>query len=278
LTRLSESFQELKGQEEGALIAYMTVGYQTLKQTPRLIAALIEGGADIVELGVPFSDPIADGPTIQNAVTQSIANGSRPLDALEVAKSVHEKYGTPLVLMSYFNPIFKVGLQRFLKLAKDSGVSGIVVPDLPVEECEDYKKECVAADIDTIFLASPSTHPDRLKRILGQTSGYLYLISLYGVTGVRYSVSESALALIGEYKGLVNGSVPLAVGFGISNPDHVRQIIHAGADGVIVGSALVKVVGDNKRNVSRSVKKLSNLAKALKKATRTGSRKGEKLG
>ena len=177
MTRISETFDQLKEKGEGALIAYMTVGYPTPKQTPRLITALIEGGADIVELGVPFSDPIADGPTIQNAVMHSLASGSRPLDALEIARTVHEKDDTPLVLMSYFNPIYRIGLQKFLSLAKNSGISGTIVPDLPVEESEDYKKECVAAGIDTIFLASPSTHPDRLEQILAQTSGYLYLIS-----------------------------------------------------------------------------------------------------
>ena len=245
MTGISESFDQLKERGEGALIAYMTVGYPTPKQTPRLIEALIEAGADIVELGVPFSDPIADGPTIQNAVMHSLASGSRPLDALEVARALHEKHDTPLVLMSYFNPIYRIGMQKFLSLAKDSGISGIIVPDLPVEESEDYKKECVATGIDTIFLASPSTHPERLEQILAQTSGYLYLISLYGVTGVRSSVSEPALALIRKYRGIVNGSVPLAVGFGVSKPDHAREMIRAGADGVIVGSAFVKVVGEN---------------------------------
>ena len=203
--RISESFAQLKKKGEGALIAYLTVGYPTPKQTPRLIGAMIEGGADIIELGIPFSDPIADGPTIQNAVMRSLASGTKPLDALEIAQAVHEKHDTPLVLMTYFNPIYRVGLQKFLSLAKNSGISGIIVPDLPVEESKDYKKECVATNIDTIFLASPSTHPDRLKQILAQTSGYLYLISLYGVTGVRSAVSESALALIKEYRAIVGG-------------------------------------------------------------------------
>ena len=267
MTRISESFAQLKKDEEGALIAYLTVGYPTLKQTPRLIGAMIEGGADIIELGIPFSDPIADGPTIQNAVMRSLASGTKPLDALEIAKTVREKHDTPLVLMTYFNPIYRVGLQKFLGLAKKSGLSGIIVPDLPVEESKDYKKECVARDIDTIFLASLSTHQERLKQILAQTSGYLYLISLYGVTGVRSAVSESALALIKEYTAIVGGSIPLAVGFGISKPDHVREMIHAGADGAIVGSAFVKIISENSRNMPRSLKKLEGLVRAMKKAT-----------
>jgi len=267
MTRISETFAQLNKKDEGALIAYLTVGYPNLKQTPRLIGALIEGGADIIELGIPFSDPIADGPTIQNAVMHSLASGTRPLDALEIARAVHEKHDTPLVLMTYFNPIYRVGLQKFLSLAKNSGISGIIVPDLPVEESKDYKKECVATDIDTIFLASPSTHPERLKQILAETSGYLYLISLYGVTGVRSAVSQSALTLIKEYRAIVEESIPLAVGFGVSKPDHVRKMINAGADGAIVGSAFVKIISENSRNMPRSVKKLGGLVRAMKKAT-----------
>jgi len=267
MTRISETFAQLNKKDEGALIAYLTVGYPNLKQTPRLIGALIEGGADIIELGIPFSDPIADGPTIQNAVMHSLASGTRPLDALEIARAVHEKHDTPLVLMTYFNPIYRVGLQKFLSLAKNSGISGIIVPDLPVEESKDYKKECVATDIDTIFLASPSTHPERLKQILAETSGYLYLISLYGVTGVRLAVSQSALTLIKEYRAIVEESIPLAVGFGVSKPDHIRKMINAGADGAIVGSAFVKIISENSRNMPRSVKKLGGLVRAMKKAT-----------
>ncbi len=270
MTRISETFAQLEQKGEGALISYLTVGYPHPNKTPRLIEALIEGGTDIIELGIPFSDPIADGPTIQNAVTRSLASGARPLDALEVARTIHEKQDTPLVLMSYFNPIYRVGLGKFLSLAKNSGISGIIIPDMPVEESEDFKKECVAADIDTIFLASPSTRPDRLKQILAQTSGYLYLISLFGVTGVRSSVADAALTLIKKYRDVVAGSIPLAVGFGISKPDHVRQMIKAGADGVIVGSAFVKTIGENSRNLSLAAKKLEGMAKALKKATRVG--------
>ncbi len=267
MTGISETFDRLTGNEEGALIAYLTVGYPDGKKTPRLIRALVEGGADIIELGIPFSDPIADGPIIQNAVSRSLASGTRPLDALDVARKVRDKYDTPLVLMTYFNPVFRVGLPKFLRLAKNSGISGIIVPDLPVEESGEYKKECLAAGIDTIFLASPSTTPKRSKEILAQTSGYLYLISLYGVTGARTAVAESALSLIKRYKKMTAGSVPLAVGFGISKPDHVRQMIKAGADGAIVGSAFIDTITQNSRNLTRVSNKLENMAKAMKKAT-----------
>ena len=263
---ISKTFTELKKQNEAALIAYITVGDPSLKNTPRLASALIEAGADIVELGIPFSDPIADGPTIQAAVQRSLMNGARPIDALHVAQEIKEKYDTPLVLMTYYNPIFRFGLSKFLTAARRSGISGIIVPDLPVEESEDYRKVCIASSLDTIFLASPSTQPQRLTEIVSQTSGYLYLISLYGVTGIRRALPKSALELVEKYSKSLNHTIPLAVGFGISQPKHVRDIVRAGADGVIVGSAFVKIVEENSRDVARASAKLSGLARSLKKA------------
>ena len=272
MTDISETFLELKERQEAALIAYLTVGDPQLKYTPNLAAALIEGGADLIELGIPFSDPIADGPTIQGAVTRSLRRGAKPLDALDVAKTIREQYNdTPIVLMTYFNPIFRVGVEKFLAQSKDAGISGIIVPDLPVEESADYKKECAAAGVDTIFLASPSTDPPRLKKILDQTSGYLYLISLYGVTGVRASISDDAVDLVRRYSSMIGGSVPVAVGFGISKAGHVKALVEAGADGVIVGSAFVKLVGANTRNMTRAASKLKRLAQELKEATTKAS-------
>jgi tryptophan synthase alpha chain len=266
MNTISKTFAELKERNEAALIAYITVGDPGLKNTPRLAGALIEGGADLIELGIPFSDPIADGPTIQAAVQRSLMSGARPIDALRVAREIKEEYDTPLVLMTYYNPIFRFGLNKFLVSAKRSRISGIIVPDLPVEESKDYKKECVASSLDTIFLASPSTEPQRLKEIVSRTTGYLYLISLYGVTGIRPNLPNSALELVKKYNTTLDGAIPLAVGFGISRPKHVHDLVRAGADGVIVGSAFVKIVGENSRNVGRASAKLSRLARGLKKA------------
>jgi tryptophan synthase alpha chain len=268
MTAISKTFGELNERNEAALIPYITVGDPSLKHTPRLASALIEGGADILELGIPFSDPIADGPTIQAAVKRSLTNGTKPMNALKVARTIKEKYETPLVLMTYYNPIFRAGLNRFLTSARGSGISGIIVPDLPVEESSEYKKECAAASIDTIFLASPATQPQRLKEIVSQTSGYLYLISLYGVTGARRSLPDSALDLVKKYTAALQGTVPLAVGFGISQPRHVRELVRAGTNGVIVGSAFVDIIGANSRNVTQASAKLTRLARNLKKATR----------
>jgi tryptophan synthase alpha chain len=268
MSAISNTFKDLEERNEAALIAYITVGDPAPKNTPRLVSALIEGGADIVELGIPFSDPIADGPTIQAAVKRSLMSGTRPVDALHIARAISDKYDTPLVLMTYYNPIFRLGLNKFLAPARKSGISGIIVPDLPIEESSDYKKECVAASLDTIFLASPSTDEQRLKEIISQTTGYLYLISLYGVTGVRRVLPDAALSLVRKYSIALRETLPLAVGFGISQQNHVRNLVRAGADAVIVGSAFVKIIGENTRNVSRASTKLSRLARNLKKATK----------
>ena len=267
MSAISKTFKELKDRNSAALIAYITVGDPNLKHTPGLVSALIEGGADIVELGIPFSDPIADGPTIQEAVKRSLMSGTRPIDALRIARTISEKHDTPLVLMTYYNPIFRIGLRKFLTSARKSGISGIIVPDLPVEESSDFKRECVAASLDTIFLASPSTEERRLKEIISQTTGYLYLISLYGVTGVRRALANVALEFVKKYRDALPDTVPLAVGFGISQQKHVRYLVRAGADGVIVGSAFVEIVGENSRNIVRASAKLARLARRLKSAT-----------
>jgi len=269
MSEISQTFSQLKERNEGALIAYVTIGDPTPRRTPLIADALIQGGADIVELGIPFSDPIADGSTIQKAVSRSLMIGTKPQDVFEIARRVRERHETPLVLMTYYNPVLKFGLADFLGQAREAGISGLIVPDLPVEEATEHKAMCGAAGIDTIFLASPSTGPSRLKQIVGQTSGYLYLVTLYGVTGIRTTLGESALKLVTDCRKALNGAVPLAAGFGISHPHHVKQIIAAGADGAIVGSAFVKIIEENGSSMARATLKLTRLAKELKKAARS---------
>lgn len=269
MSGISQTFSRLRESHEGALIPYITIGDPNSKKTPLLVDALIQGGADIVELGIPFSDPIADGPTIQNAVSRSLTSGTKPEDAFEIAQRVHERHETPLVLMTYYNPALKFGLANFLKRARESGISGLIVPDLPVEEAVEHRAMCGAAGIDMILLASPSTGPSRLKQIVDQTSGYLYLVSLYGVTGIRATLGKSALKLVTDCRKAMNGAVPLAAGFGISHADHVKQIIAAGADAAIVGSAFVRIIEENRSNMARAARRLATLARAMKKAARS---------
>ncbi len=268
MTEISDTFHDLRKRNEAALIAYLTVGDPQVTKTTKLVQALVEGGVDIVELGIPFSDPIADGPTIQNAVVRSLKGGCRPSDIFEVASNIRELRDVPLVTMTYYNPIFRIGLGRFLKLCKKAGISGLIVPDLPIEESKAYREECVANELDTIFLAAPSTDEARLRRIAAETSGYLYLVSLYGVTGARSMLSDESLQLIRRCDNSLPDDLPFAVGFGISRPIQVKRIIQAGADGVIVGSAFVDVIAENSRSTQQATRGLAKLARSLKRATR----------
>lgn len=266
MTEISDAFQDLKN-NEAALIAYVTVGDPHVTETAGLVGALVEGGVDIIELGIPFSDPIADGPTIQNAVLRSLNGGCRPSDVFEVANTIREQCNIPLVAMTYYNPVFRIGLPRFLKLGKKAGISGLIIPDLPIEESKNYRKECASNEMDTIFLAAPSTDEARLKRIADETSGYLYLVSLYGVTGTRSMLAGEALQLIKRCDNFLQDNLPFAVGFGISRADQVKRIVRAGADGVIVGSAFVNIIAENAHDTRQAGKKLEKLARRLKRAT-----------
>ena len=270
MTEISDAFRDLKEKNEAALIAYITVGDPHVSKTAGLVGALVEGGVDIVELGIPFSDPIADGPTIQNAVLRSLTCGCKPPDVFEVASTIRERYEIPLVAMTYYNPVFRIGVSRFLKLGQKAGISGLIIPDLPIEESNSYRKECASNEMDTIFLAAPSTDEARLKRIAEETSGYLYLVSLYGVTGARTSLAEDALQLIKKCDNFLPDNLPFAVGFGISKADQVKSIVHSGADGVIVGSAFVSIIAENAHSTRRAGQKLQKLARRLKRATRIG--------
>ncbi len=238
------------------------------EQTSIIADALITGGVDILELGVPFSDPIADGPTIQAASVRSLASGTTPRMVLEMVREIKRKHDTPIVVMSYYNPAFKMGLERFFGLARACSVDGIIIPDLPIEEAHEYKENARENQIDTIFLAAPSTNPKRLQNIVACTSGFLYLVSHFGVTGERKTVEDSTIQLIKRVLSVTKGHVPLAVGFGVSKPQHVHSIVEAGAQGVIVGSTFVNVIQKNQGNIHAITDELSRLAQVFKAATK----------
>ena len=270
MREISQTFLRLKERNEGALIAYVTAGDPEPSLTLDIVEALVAGGTDIIELGIPFSDPIADGPTIQAATLRALRSGTTPRKVLQIVEDIKSKLNVPLVILSYYNPIFKMGLKRFFESASSSGVDGIIVPDLPVEEASDYKKTAEAYEVDTIFLASPSTSNERLKKILEFTSGFLYLVSLFGVTGARERIQELTIKLIRRMVQITSSAeIPLAVGFGISKPEHVRALMKNGADAAIVGSGFVRIIEKNQRN--RDTEKLLNeitmYASKLKEAT-----------
>jgi len=268
MSGIKEAFQNLKKRDEGALIAYVTAGDPKPEHTPKMVDALIEGGADIVELGIPFSDPIADGPIIQAAIVRALNAGTTPKMVLEITKKIKEKHNVPVVLLTYYNPIFRMGLKSFFSLAKACHVDGLVVPDLPVEEAEEYKKVSKAYGVDTIFLATPSTSIERLKKIVDYTSGFLYLISVFGVTGTREKVQDLTIRQIKKCLPYTKKRVPLAVGFGISKPEHVNAVIRSGADGAIVGSAFVDIVQKNQKNIPKMLKEIKEYTRKLKEATK----------
>jgi tryptophan synthase alpha chain len=264
---IAEAFQKAKTHGYGTLVGYITAGDPTPHMTPQIADALIQGGVDILELGLPFSDPIADGPTIQAASVRALAAGTTPSKVLEIAKQIRHNHSTPLVIMTYYNPVFKMGLDRFMDAAKASGVDGVIVPDLPVEEAGEYKAAADKAGVDTIFLAAPSTSNRRLDRIVACSSGFLYLVSHFGVTGPQVSVSDSTIELVKRVLPHTAGKIPLAVGFGISKPEHVAQIVGAGADGVIVGSAFINITQKHK-DTPTMLKELKSTASALKAAAK----------
>jgi tryptophan synthase alpha chain len=266
---IKETFERSKAQGNDLLIGYIAAGDPTPDLTHKIADALISGGVDILELGLPFSDPIADGPTIQAASIRALNAGTTPLKVLEIAKEVKRQHGVPIVIMTYYNPVFRIGLDKFLGYAKCCTVDGIIIPDLPVEEAYDYKKASETHGLNTIFLVAPSTSNQRLNKIIQCSSGFLYLISRFGVTGIKTKVETSTVQLIRRIHPFTNGKIPLAVGFGISKPEHVKTIIKAGADAVIVGSAFVNIIQNNKDNINQMLKELQASASALKKATKS---------
>jgi len=235
-TRISKRFAELRAEGELGIVAYITAGDPSLDATHKFVLALAEAGADVIELGVPFSDPLADGPTIQRASERALKSGTTLAGVLELVRRIRQSSQVPLVLFSYFNPILQMGLEKFANAASQAGADGVLATDLTPEESEDYRRILHAHNLDTIFLAAPTSSDDRLKLISSCSSGFLYLISRTGVTGAKDSLPDDLPALLRRAHQFTD--LPIAVGFGISLPDHV-SVLGGLADAAVVGSALV---------------------------------------
>ncbi len=268
MSDIKEAFQKAKAKGNGVLIGYIMAGDPTPELTPKIADALIRGGVDILELGLPFSDPIADGPTIQAASVRALAAGTTPIKVLEIAKEIRQSHNVPIVIMTYYNPVFRMGLEKFFSYAKEYLVNGVIVPDLPVEEAGDLRKAASKSGVDTIFLAAPSSTNERLVSIIESSSGFLYLVSRFGVTGAKAAIEDSTIELVKRVLPFTSAKIPLAVGFGVSKPEHVKRIIAAGADGVIVGSVFVNLIQTRQENIDAILKVLQTTASDLKKATR----------
>ena len=242
MTRIGERFAKRKAEGKPAFVAFLTAGDPSLERTVRAAQELDAAGVDVFELGVPFSDPLADGAVIQRASERALARGVRLAEVLELVRRIRRASQLPLLLFSYFNPLLQYGLERLAHDAKQAGVDGVLVTDLPPEEAGEWIAAARAVDLDTVFLAAPTSPPERLQRVTQASRGFVYAISRTGVTGEQQSLSEDARPLVERLRGLTQ--VPVALGFGLSTPEQVREAAGA-ADGVVVGSALVRFLEEH---------------------------------
>lgn len=268
--RIARRFRELAQAGELGLVAYLTAGDPDLETSEKIILAAAQGGADVIELGVPFSDPVADGPVIQRASERALHGGASLAGVLELARRLRARTDLPLVLFSYFNPILQMGLERFAQCASGAGIDGVLVTDLTPEESVDYRAIVRAQGLDTIFLGAPTSTDARLATIAECSSGFLYLISRTGVTGTRESLPAELPALVRRARRFTK--LPIAVGFGISLPEHV-SVLGGIADAAVVGSALVAQVEkalQSNLGAEAAAKAVAERIRLLKGAARRG--------
>jgi len=260
MNRIEKKFKELKKADKKAFIAFITAGYPSLSVTEKLLLEFDKIGVDIVELGVPFSDPLADGPVIQEASQQALKKKTHLADILKLARKIRTKINLPICLMTYYNPIFAFGEEKFVKQAIESGVDGVIIPDLPPDEGRSLLRLAKEVNLDIICFIAPTTERKRIKYINSVSRGFIYYVSLTGVTGARQALPQGLIKNIQLVKGLVK--TPVCVGFGVSTANQVREIQKT-ADGVIVGSAIVKKIKENIKEPDL-VNKVSNFVRSLK--------------
>ena len=241
MSRIADTFARLRAARTPGLVTYVTAGDPDLPRTAGILRALDRGGADVVEVGVPFSDPLADGPVIQRATERALEGGTTLVKVLDLLEGMRATFRPPVVIFSYANPIFRLGAEGFADRAQAAGVDGVLVLDLPIEEADEFRGLMAARGIDTVLLLSPTTSDERLRRAAALGSGFLYAISRLGVTGVRDLLAEGAEEMVGRIRRVTD--MPVALGFGISSPEHVREV-GRWADAAVVGSALVNVIAE----------------------------------
>jgi tryptophan synthase alpha chain len=266
--RIEKKFYQLKARKEKGLICYIMGGYPNPIACEKVISAIIEGGADIIEIGIPFSDPIADGPVIQEAAFKALKKGVTPQICLNLIKKTRKRYPElPIVIMTYSNILEKNGFRKFMEMAKEAGTDGFILPDMTIDESEKYLQYSKDLGLASIFLVAPNTSNLRIKNTLTVSTGFVYVVSVYGTTGMRNSFNKTTLTAIKNIKKL-GSKKNISVGFGISTPQHVKLMSNNGADAVIVGSAIVKMIDGNKEDsVIQLQDNLRNYVKSLKAAS-----------
>jgi len=263
MTQLSERLAQLKSENRAAFIAYLPAGFPTVEKSKAAIEVLVKNGVDIVEIGFPYSDPIMDGPIIQEAADIALANGTGASEVLEIL-GFTTNLKVPAVVMTYWNPIEQYGISKFADAIKSANGSGVITPDLSLEEANPWIRESDRAGINNIFVAAPSSVPERLSQVASACSGFVYAASLMGVTGTRTSVSSSARDLVSRIRESVQ--TPVCVGLGVSTPEQAKEVASY-ADGVIVGSALIKVLLENS-DFEKGLEELATLTKSLAEGIR----------
>lgn len=262
MTSVSQCFANLRDRARCALIPFITAGDPDLETTAAALRVLDQSGADLIELGVPYSDPLADGPVIQAAATRALAQGIRLDDVLDLVKRVSPELRSPIILFTYYNPILNRGIERFLEQIADAGVKGLVVPDLPLEEADGLIRPAIARGIELTLLVAPTSPKDRIAAIADQSQGFIYLVSTTGVTGMRTQVQSRVKDLLVELQTVTDK--PIGVGFGISQPEHARQVMEWGADAAIVGSAFVKRLAEG--TPDKGLRAIGEFCQSLKAA------------
>lgn len=263
-SRIAQKFAELKARDERALVAYLTAGDPTPSRTVSLVLALERAGADIIELGVPFSDPIADGPVIQRAAERALKAGASVAGILEMARRIRQQSQIPLLLFTYLNPVLRYGFERLAVEAKEAGIDGCLLTDLSVEEAADYVERMRAHELDTVFLAAPTSTPRRLELVARYSTGFIYLVSRTGVTGERDQVAGNVADMVAALRS--HSDKPIAVGFGVSRREHVATL-RGEAEGVVVGSAIVRLIEGHGASADLEAR-LEAFVRELKQGTR----------
>ena len=263
MNSISEKFAYLRTQKQCALIPFITAGDPDLETTTEALGILEANGADFIELGVPYSDPLADGPVIQAAATRALERGTKLEDVLLIAQSSTRKIKAPIILFTYYNPILNLGINNFLERIAQAGVKGLVVPDLPLEEADYLINSAEKAGIEVILLVTPNTPDERIKAIAEKSRGFIYLVSVTGVTGVRTQIQTKVKDVLQNIRRFTDK--PIAVGFGISTPEQAHQVKEWGADAVIVGSAFVRRLGES--TPYKGLRAITEFCSQLKSAT-----------
>lgn len=261
---VSDCFSQLRDRGECALIPFITAGDPNLEITELALKTLDASGANLIELGVPYSDPLADGPVIQAAATRALQQGTRLDQVLEMVQGVSPQLRSPIILFTYFNPIFKRGIKPFLKGIAQAGVKGLVVPDLPLEESKPLLDTASEQGIEVTLLVAPTSSKERIIRIAAESQGFIYLVSTTGVTGMRTEIESRVQDLLHELRQTTDK--PIGVGFGISQTEHAKQVMNWGADAVIVGSAFVKRLAHE--NPTQGIQEVRDFCSSLKMALR----------